>query len=79
MYYKNNMITFCVCAFADSERALVPEGQARRDPPRREAQQHPAGRARQREAVRLRHQRPPRRLQGEDAQCGLRGVHGGEC
>lgn len=55
----NTTSTLCP---TDGERAFVPKRHARRDPPRREAEQHLTGRARQREAVRLRHQRPPGRL-----------------
>lgn len=64
--------------FPDSERSILLKRKPRRDPPRREAEQHSAGRARECEALRLRDQRPARRLQGQDSQRRLRGVHGRE-
>ncbi|XP_039575507.1 dual specificity mitogen-activated protein kinase kinase 7 isoform X4 [Passer montanus] len=59
------------------EGAAVPEGEARGDPQGRQTLQHPAGRAGPGQALRLRHQRPPGGLQGQDPERGVCGLHGG--
>lgn len=62
----------------DRQGAAVSEREARRHPPGRQTLQHPAGRERSDQAVRLWHQRTPRRLQGQNPQRRLRRLHGGE-
>ena len=63
-YLKKNSHFDCSRRFIDGTGAALPEGEARRHPPRRQAVQHSARREGQRQAVRFRYLGMAGRLEG---------------